>query len=240
MFPEISQNSQKKHLCQSFRPAKRLWRRCFPENYSTFLTIPFLQSTSVRLLLIIKAINFLKHPFTQPTFEKLITNIMKSTTQYITERNTKEFYVNGFLNTYSYLNTRVHKHKNYNHQIICFVYALSKNCYNEAPSKWLMDKILLILHDITDITDIICILRVYITCIYYMYYMYITCILHVYYILLLHVYYMYYILHITYITCVLHVYDMYIKCNIHAYYMYITCILHVILLILLILYVYSW
>ena len=227
-------------MCQSLRPAKRLWRRCFPENYSTFLTIPFLQNTSVRLLLIIKTINFLKHPFTQPTFEKLITNIMKSTTQYITERNTKEVYVNGLFNTYSYLNTRVHKHKNYNHQIICFVYALSKNCYNEAPSKWLMDKILLILHDITDITDIICILHVY--------YMYITCIYYMYILYVLHVYYMYItcVLHII-VTCILHVlhithyiYYMYIKCNIHAYYMYITCILLVILLILLILHVYSW
>ena len=52
-----------KHLCQilffnkvaGLRPAtllkKRLWLRCFPVNFATFLRRPFLQSTSRRLLL---------------------------------------------------------------------------------------------------------------------------------------------------------------------------------------------
>ena len=40
----------------SLRPAillkKRLWHSCFPVNFETFLRTPFLQNTSVRLLLI--------------------------------------------------------------------------------------------------------------------------------------------------------------------------------------------
>ena len=52
-----------KHQCQSLffnklaglRPAtllkRRLWHRCFPMNFSKFLTTPFLQNTSERLLL---------------------------------------------------------------------------------------------------------------------------------------------------------------------------------------------
>ena len=52
-----------KHLCQSLlfnkvaglRPAtllkKRLWHRCFSVNFAKFLTTPFLQNTSGRLLL---------------------------------------------------------------------------------------------------------------------------------------------------------------------------------------------
>ena len=58
-----------RHLCQSFflrleglfskvaglRPAtllkKRLWHRCFRENFAKFLRTPFLQNTSGRLLL---------------------------------------------------------------------------------------------------------------------------------------------------------------------------------------------
>ena len=51
-----------KHLCQrlvfnkvaGLRPAtslkKRLWRRCFPVNFVTFLRTPFLQNRSGRLL----------------------------------------------------------------------------------------------------------------------------------------------------------------------------------------------
>ena len=54
-----------KHLCQSLflnkvsalKPAtllkKRLWYRYFPGNFAKFLRTPFLQSTSVRLLLIV-------------------------------------------------------------------------------------------------------------------------------------------------------------------------------------------
>ena len=53
----------RKPLCQSLffnkdaalRPAtlfkKRLWHRCFPVNFAKFLRTPFLQITSVRLLL---------------------------------------------------------------------------------------------------------------------------------------------------------------------------------------------
>ena len=52
-----------KHVCQSLffnkvanlRPAtllkKRLWRRCFPVNFTKFLRTSFLQNTSRRLLL---------------------------------------------------------------------------------------------------------------------------------------------------------------------------------------------
>ena len=47
-----------KHLCQSllFNQTllkKRLWRRYLPANFSKFLRIPFLQSTSGRLLLLV-------------------------------------------------------------------------------------------------------------------------------------------------------------------------------------------
>ena len=56
--------STKEHLCQSLffnikllRPAtllkKRLWHRYFPVNLAKFLRAPFLQNTSVRLLLVI-------------------------------------------------------------------------------------------------------------------------------------------------------------------------------------------
>ena len=53
-----------KHLCQSLffnkvaglSPAtllkKRLWHKCFPVNFVKFLTTPFLQNTSKRLLLL--------------------------------------------------------------------------------------------------------------------------------------------------------------------------------------------
>ena len=44
-----------KHLCQSLRPATllntRLWHRCFTVNFAKFLSTPFLQKTSGRLLL---------------------------------------------------------------------------------------------------------------------------------------------------------------------------------------------
>ena len=44
-----------KHLCQSLLlnkvALKRLWHRCFPVNFATFLRAHFLQNTSVRLLL---------------------------------------------------------------------------------------------------------------------------------------------------------------------------------------------
>ena len=44
-----------KHLCQSQPKAcnfikKRLWYRCFPVNFAKFLSAPFLQNTSGRLL----------------------------------------------------------------------------------------------------------------------------------------------------------------------------------------------
>ena len=73
MFLEISQNFTGEHLCQSlffkkvagFRPAtllkKRLWHRCFPENFANFLRTPFLQSTSGRLLLKRAPSNLLKN-----------------------------------------------------------------------------------------------------------------------------------------------------------------------------------
>ena len=63
VFLEISQNFTGKHLCQSLifnefghlRSAtllkKRLWHRCFPVNFTTFLRTPFLQNSSGRLLL---------------------------------------------------------------------------------------------------------------------------------------------------------------------------------------------
>ena len=35
---------------------KRLWHRCFPENFAKFLRTPFLQNTSGRLLLISRKI----------------------------------------------------------------------------------------------------------------------------------------------------------------------------------------
>ena len=43
----------RKRLCQSlfFNKKKRLWHRCFPVNLAKFLRTPFLQNTSVRLLL---------------------------------------------------------------------------------------------------------------------------------------------------------------------------------------------
>ena len=62
MFLEISQNSQENTCTRvSFnkvtgqRPTtllrKRLWNRCFPVNFATFLKTPFLQNTSGQLLL---------------------------------------------------------------------------------------------------------------------------------------------------------------------------------------------
>ena len=54
MLLEISQNSQK-NICArvSFliKLKKKLWHRCFPVNFATFLRTPFLQNTSGRLLL---------------------------------------------------------------------------------------------------------------------------------------------------------------------------------------------
>ena len=56
----------RKHLCQNLifnkvaglRLAtlleKRLWNRCFPVNFATFLRTPFLENTSLRLLLKVK------------------------------------------------------------------------------------------------------------------------------------------------------------------------------------------
>ena len=70
VFLEISQNSQKKHLCQSLlfnnvaglKPEtllkKRLWHRCFSVSFAKFLTTPFLQNTSERLLLFIYCKSF--------------------------------------------------------------------------------------------------------------------------------------------------------------------------------------
>ena len=44
-----------KHLCESLRSAtllkKRLWQRCFPENFAKLLRTHLLQNTSKRLLL---------------------------------------------------------------------------------------------------------------------------------------------------------------------------------------------
>ena len=71
VFLEIPQNSQEKHLCQSLffnkvaglRRAtllkERLWRRCFPENFAKFLRTPFLQNTSIRLLLTFKRVLYM-------------------------------------------------------------------------------------------------------------------------------------------------------------------------------------
>ena len=62
VFLKISQNS-KKNTCASLlfnkvanlRTAtllkRRLWQKCFPVNFAKFFSIPFLQNTSVRLLL---------------------------------------------------------------------------------------------------------------------------------------------------------------------------------------------
>ena len=63
VFLEISQNSQENTRARvslfnkvaALRPAtllkKRLWHRCFPVNVAKFLKSPFLEDTSVRLLL---------------------------------------------------------------------------------------------------------------------------------------------------------------------------------------------
>ena len=65
VFLEIVQNSQEntcvgvsfliKLQASGLRPAtllkKRVWRKCFPVNFAKFLGIPFLQSSSGRLLL---------------------------------------------------------------------------------------------------------------------------------------------------------------------------------------------
>ena len=40
-----------KHLWQSVLLKKNLWHRCFPVSYETFLSTPFLQNTSGRVLL---------------------------------------------------------------------------------------------------------------------------------------------------------------------------------------------
>ena len=56
-----------KYLCQSFFliklwtsacnfVKKRLWHRCFPNNFAKFLRVPFLQNTSGRLLLVFHVI----------------------------------------------------------------------------------------------------------------------------------------------------------------------------------------
>ena len=53
--------SQSLFFCQSCRPQacnfikKRLWRRCFPVNFTKFLRTPLLQNTSGRLLLEIES-----------------------------------------------------------------------------------------------------------------------------------------------------------------------------------------
>ena len=55
VFLEISQKNTGKHLFQSLRPAfllkKRLWQRCFPDNFAKLLRTPLLQNTSRLLLL---------------------------------------------------------------------------------------------------------------------------------------------------------------------------------------------
>ena len=59
MFLEISQNSQENTCARvslslkvSTFLKKRLWHRCFPVNFAKFLTTPFFQNTSGRLLLL--------------------------------------------------------------------------------------------------------------------------------------------------------------------------------------------
>ena len=51
VFLEISQNSQENTCARVSFLKKRLWQRCFPVNFVKFLRTPFLQNTSVRLLL---------------------------------------------------------------------------------------------------------------------------------------------------------------------------------------------
>ena len=64
MFLKLLQNSQENTCASaSFFIKLRLWHKCFPMNFVKFLTAPFLQNTSWRLLL-----SFVEDVFTQNVF----------------------------------------------------------------------------------------------------------------------------------------------------------------------------
>ena len=93
-----------KHLCQGLlfnkvagqaRPAtllkKSLWHRCFPVNFAKFLRTPFLQNTSVRLLLKFNENNFNQDINNQlfseqakeyASFEKLFLSLLEEHTYF--------------------------------------------------------------------------------------------------------------------------------------------------------------
>ena len=86
-----------KHLCQSFFLNKRLWQRCFPENFSKFRRTPFLKNTSggcfsVLMLLIYY---YFKMFLTHQVFhvQVILPLILKSGTELLSSR---DFWASNF------------------------------------------------------------------------------------------------------------------------------------------------